>query len=318
VWRPSNATLYVYGIWEYEQWGQAGDIPVPGYKVPIVPRIAYSRGSGGSHARFWDTSTGGDFAYKGYSYEKPGGIFGSYDANAAETALTQMSSYGATVVRVILRSAGGGGLAGTCVGTACLNGNRLSAAYLDNMADFVRRAASHGMHVSFTYDWPPDTYNVYANGVVDGKPTDTLHATGSNSLYVTNSGLAKQTPFVTDLINEMYHRGPDLLQQGIVSWGLQTEAHFLLDYRDPNNPNYPFSASSGTITTADGVTYDMSKPETASNARMPTGCIGRPRWRARSTTPTRWRSSAWMWPRTSAFRAWRSPPRPIPTRTTGT
>lgn len=235
----------------------AGD-PPDAAPTSGVHRIAVRKGvQGVSNAEFYDVVTGQAFSPKGYNYEMEGGLFNNYDAAASDRALGEMAAYGATLVRVVIRSQGGG-ITGSCTGTACLNGNRLDPGYLDDVADFIRRAADHGLHVTISYDWSPPTYDVFGANVREGAPGDTVGLSGATSLYLGNSGPAKQGPFLIDVSAELKARDPALLDY-IFSWSLQNEPY--INVHDLPFGNVDQQGNTwGLITTADGVRYDMSKP----------------------------------------------------------
>jgi hypothetical protein len=79
VWRPSNGTWYLEGQWSGTQWGQAGDVPVPGnYDADAADEMAVFRPSNGT----WYVN--GEWAGTPWGQAGDIPVPGNYDADAAD------------------------------------------------------------------------------------------------------------------------------------------------------------------------------------------------------------------------------------------
>jgi hypothetical protein len=222
-------------------WAASGLAALPAHRIGIRP----GNGSG----EFYDRTTGETFIPRGANYirlanqvvDASGAIsynhstfdVGGYDAETAETVLTQMQAMGFNTVRVFLN-------------VCCLDGlndgqGGLSAPYLANFADFLVRAKSHNLLVIVTKLWLPQG--------VGWKPPDTPQFVSVN-LRLTPAGVAAQVRFWTEFIQQVSALTP---MDGVFGYEYQNEPYFYSDQP-------PLSLTSGTVTTANGGTYDMSDP----------------------------------------------------------
>lgn len=177
---------------------------------------------------------------------------GRYDAEQADAALAEMQRVGYNVVRVFLdpgseqhrqlgeRHGLGKGPDDTSVGTP---------AYLDNVADFVRMAAGHKIYVLPILDYYPQ--NAHYWGVRGHYDAVKLNVGGENTLWFVEGEIRAKEEYFTTFVSEMRKRlGPHLMST-FLALQAQNEAFYQGDAR-------PFSAKSGTITPANGVTYDLA------------------------------------------------------------
>ena len=158
---------------------------------------------------------------------------GRYDAGRAETALSRMHADGYNSVRVFtdwLAIAG--------------KESRLSQAYLRNMADFIRRAQSHSIHVMVVGDEIPAGYRLaYQSG-------DQL-VSWENLIFLTPGGVEAGRHYWRDLVTGLNAvRAPT---DQVWAFELYNEAFYFID-RPPLNLN------SGVVATGNGHAYDMSSP----------------------------------------------------------
>ena len=128
-----------------------------------------------------------------------------------------------------------------CLGDEATGGLRL--AYLENVADFVRRAKAHGFQVMLTIDALPAgttwSARVYSSTAYDG----------FQEWFLPAESVAAFRDYFTILIEALLDAG--MPADGVFAYSLINEA-----FMDGEKP--PFSLRSGTRTTANGRTYDLS------------------------------------------------------------
>jgi hypothetical protein len=210
---------------------------------------------------FYDRFTGAPFTPRGSNYirlDSAAKIYGGktfyhstfnvglYDAARAEAALTRMQSLGFNTVRIFVQGGTAGSIAGSPSG--------LSAEYVANFVDFLRRAKTHNIVVLLCgSDYLPDS-----------PPYSAILATENGPLFqdqnlelLSKAGLAAAQQFWVDFIQLLSSQHAAL--DDILGFELMNEYSF------PSNLP-PFSLSSGSITTGNGRTYDISDP--AARQRM--------------------------------------------------
>ena len=227
--------------------------PPPPDPPAVITRRIGVRTAGGI-GEFYDRTTDRTFVPRGANYVRlawqtePGDtpVFyhstfnsGLYEPSRAEAALERMQADGFNVVRVFLN--------GSCeagIGQAPLG---LSPAYLDNFADFLRRAAAHQVWVMPTTDAVPGF----------GEFGDSLNAyccspfADYNVHYLTRGGVNASALFWHDFVQGLLARRARV--DAIFAYELRNELYF-----DSNAP--PFSLASGTVVGANGHSYDMADP----------------------------------------------------------
>ena len=163
-----------------------------------------------------------------------------YDPVAAEKALRAMQADGYTAVRVWISTCCGGGISDPA-------SNGLSAGYLDNLVDFLERARAHRLQVMPTLDWLPAVprYDELVGTTCGGS------FGVANCHFMAAGGLAANERFFRDLIGALKARGARL--DAVWAWQIRNELSF-----DSDQP--PLTLSSGLVTAANGVTYDMAVP----------------------------------------------------------
>jgi len=184
---------------------------------------------------FYDRLTGERFVPRGANLIRLGTYHvtfnpGTYDRDDLDAQLARMASGGYNVVRVF-HDHGSGGLGGDA-GTL--------SAYMDNVAEFLRAAKAHGLYVIFAQDWLPDRRYGY-----DQDPG----IEGINSLYLSRGGVAANARFFGDFVDDLIARGAPL--DAVWAYELRNELYFEAEAA-------PFNATSGQVTTANGVTYDLA------------------------------------------------------------
>ncbi len=159
---------------------------------------------------------------------------------AAFADLEAIAALGFNTVRV-WRNACWGGVGG-CIGDVS---GGLSAPYLDNIVEFMRRAKDLGLVLIFTDDEVPE----------DGGYSQTMRRgccetfSGYNTSFLTEVGIAAERAYLQDFILGLIERGAPL--DAILAYQLRNEAFY-----ETNLP--PFSRSEGAVTAANGTTYDMA------------------------------------------------------------
>ncbi len=205
------------------------------------------------HAEFFDRATNKKFVPRGNNYIRLApqrNLDGSeilyhstfsvdgYDTTRIEQALQKMKRRRYNVVRVFLSYLQDGGIGGS--------GDQLSQRYMKNVTDFLRRAKSNGIFVMFTIDWIPIQKR---EGSVERLWCLDFQCTNANIL--TPEGLSANQVFFMQFVQELrYYKAPI---DYIFAYELRNELTF-----DPQLP--PLSLAFGAVKTANGKTYDMSKP----------------------------------------------------------
>jgi hypothetical protein len=202
-------------------------------------------------AEFFDRTTGNPFVPRGNNYIRlaaqtfPDGSvqvshstfnIGLYDGVGLDSALNQMQTSGYNIVRVFLNGCCHDNTIGDPAGG-------LSSAYLANLADFLKRAKQHGIWVIVEADWVP------AFGGYTANYAGCTNFSNFNTLNLCAGGVQAVTIFFHDIVQGLINASAPL--DAIFAYELRNEYYY-----DSNSP--PLSWTSGTVTTADGQTYDMS------------------------------------------------------------
>jgi hypothetical protein len=166
---------------------------------------------------------------------------GLYDSARAEQALRRMHADGYNVVRVFMN----GNCVPGCIGDPA---GGLSEAYIANVVDFLRLAKANGVFVILTTDAEPATRHY-----IDLLDTTWSAAFGgANTNYLRGGGILVGQAFWQDLIEAL--RAQDAPFEAIFAYALRNELFF------ETNAG-PLSLTAGTVSTADGMTYDMASAE---------------------------------------------------------
>lgn len=177
---------------------------------------------------------------------------GRYDAARADRALRAMRRDGYNVVRVFLDPGNEqhrllGEPHGLGLGPD--DTSRGTPAYLDNVADFVRKAATHRIYVLPILDYYPQ--NAHYWGVRGHYDAIKLNISGENALWMVEGEIRAKQEFFTNFVADLRRRVGPRLMSAFLALQAQNEAFYTGDAR-------PFSAKSGTVTPANGVTYDLA------------------------------------------------------------
>jgi hypothetical protein len=164
---------------------------------------------------------------------------GEYDATRAEAALARMAASGYNAVRVFLNN--------TCAQgcSANMRTGETSSAYVANVVDFLRRARNHGIVVMLTAEWLPGgaAYEAIGAGIRRDWFDDL------NIVFLSPQGVQMSVLFWQGLIRELIRQRAPL--DAVFAYSLWNEAVVDASFA-------PFTLSSGTVTTANGQTYDMA------------------------------------------------------------
>jgi len=240
----------------------------------------------------YDLSNGTTFVARGSNYELlgvPAGEsatqdvtfnVGTYSAAAANAALAEMDLYGYNTVRVFLN--------GRCA-TGCLGepaaADDLSTSYVANVVDFLGKARTRGIQVILVGEGVPAGTS-YADQVSSGASADFA---GENLHYLTAGGVNGNAAFWTALVQRL--TAQPVLRETILAYELRREANFRSDQA-------PLSLSSGTVTPANGQTYDLAVPAER-QALMDDGLVhwaDTVRAAIRAVDPTALVSLGFLWP----------------------
>lgn len=216
-----------------------------------LPRIAV-RASGG-RAAFARGSDPRPFPVKGFNYIRlRGGDHATFDADTestkahydpdrAEAMLRVLESSGCNAVRVFVigRNKGNPGIAGNPETTKGVYGP-----YMDNVIDFLRRAARHGVYVFPTFgDGELPLSRHYRDMLKPG------HGWGNGVLF-TKEGIEAKKAYVTDFLRAVQEKEPGLLS-ALLGVQCQNELHVACD-------RWPFTVREGKLAMPNGKSYDMA------------------------------------------------------------
>ena len=217
-------------------------------QVLVAHRIAVRPGA--SFAEFFDRTTSASFTPRGNNYIRLATLtdqngsphlahstfaVGLYDQTRAENALATMQTNGYNTVRVFLE--------GCCQNTIGDPAGGLSSAYIANVVDFLQRAHTHGIFVLITSSWLP-VFGGY------GPNCPQYPAFNDVNLFKLCPGAVPDSvKFWNDFVKALISRGAPM--DAIFAYELDNEYYY-------NSSATPLSSTSGTITTANGQTYDMS------------------------------------------------------------
>lgn len=163
---------------------------------------------------------------------------GQYNGPQVDAILGTMAADGYNIVRIFLAPG-----CTACLGNIAAPG--LNPAYVADLVDFLQRAKSHNLEVIITTDDPPD-----AGGYLTPLNNEDPSKFGGNNLrYLSVGGVQSDQAFWHDLV------------QGLIAANAPTDIVFSYELRnefsfDANQP--PLSLAAGSITTANGQSYDMS------------------------------------------------------------
>ena len=258
--------LFTIGFVVAAACGPATSTPQVGSESPIATAAAATPSQSpapGEHrigvrlvdgvGEFYDRKTGERFVPRGANYirlatQLQGGTStfyhstfntDAYEPDRAAAVLADLHALGYNVARVFLNPCCTTGLGDPSGG--------LSTAYLDNIVDFLGKAASNEIYVMFATDAAPG--GKYQELRDAGWSADFA---GTNFDLLLPSGVQANLVFFRDFAQALIDRGAPL--EAILAYGLRNELFF-----ESNLP--PLSLTSGVVRSANGNSYDMASPE---------------------------------------------------------
>ena len=163
-----------------------------------------------------------------------------YDDATVSSNLAEIAAAGFNTVRVFIDSGvGTNGVVLTAMDT------ELSPGYMQSLAGFLEQAHAHGIYVVITFNVFPATVRYYALG-------DTVaNVEGLNIAYLNPGYIAAKRLYMRDFIQALDQLASDRVADTVFAFDPQNEATHYID-------NPPFVLSSGTVTPANGVTYNLA------------------------------------------------------------
>ena len=231
-----------------------------------LPRIGVRAAS--PVGQFYDRRTGLEVRPAGNNHlrEETSGALtthavGVYDPVALEATFARMHADGYDTVRTLLWQ---GDTNEQCPGTypcgvagppASLT---LYRPALANFVDYVRRARNHGLRVQVVLGhWPMNTrFDAFMHAVpgvqctIKADPNDPFCV---NLKYLSADAIEGKRQYVSEVVRAVAGVEQGGLLSTILAWEIENEVHV-------NLGKEPFSLTSGTVTTADGATYDLAQP----------------------------------------------------------
>lgn len=171
-----------------------------------------------------------------------------YDPIKAEAMISNLAKNNGNVIRVFLigRTATNPGISGDPaydINDENYYYEGLYVPYMENVVHFLRTAQKYGVYVMLTLGDADVPSNAYYMNIQGGA---TL---ARNYMYFDTRGLTARKTYAKNVISYFTEKAPDCVS-GIFSIELQNE---FAVYGD----QWPFNLTSGTVTTANGKTYDM-------------------------------------------------------------
>jgi len=198
---------------------------------------------------FFDRATGARFVPRGGNYLRAGRsadgaivdrIFADYNGGQVESDLREMKRLGYTAVRVALENC-----REDCIGDPA---GGLRSEYLANLADFLRRAKGAGLPVLIqTNDLPEEGGYVPRVEATCCTPFDGY----LNSQYFSPIGLGVYSEYLTTALQGLRAAGAPL--DAILAYEVRGELFVTTN-------TAPLSLRTGSVTTANGLTYDLADP----------------------------------------------------------
>jgi hypothetical protein len=204
---------------------------------PFVPR-------GANYVRLAQSSSGHVY----HSTFEPG----QYSGAAAQSALDGLKSAGYNVVRVFIDH-GEFTSPSHGISTSVESTTPIKAAYMANVADFVKRAHDAAIYTIPVLDGIPANTYYYK---IAGSPQGNIQ--GNNVLYLDPRYVEAKELYVKEFITALRNAQPKAAGAVLA---YQTDNEIFFDASQP-----PFSTMTGELKSLDGLIYDMSKPASRQQA----------------------------------------------------
>jgi len=204
-----------------------------------IQRIGIKNGA------FVNLVTGDKFTPKGFNYARLHkgwhSTFGrkTYEPERIEKMLRDLHTNGFNIVRVFVDPQSENGIVDS------EKAEKLSSVYMNNVCDFLNRAAKNNVYVVFTFPMMPISKQY--SDLFDKKRPDII---GINQVYLTRGAIKAKAKYISDFVKWIKNQNPELLPI-VFSYELCNEAAMVVD-------KPPFSLKKGFIIPANGKKYDLS------------------------------------------------------------
>lgn len=210
-----------------------------------------------NNSGLYNSTTGKPFVPRGANYirlaQSPEGIVyhstfepGQYNLKAVQAFLNQMKHDGYNTVRVFI-DPGNFVKVSHGISEGISSQNPIRAPYMDNVASFVKEAATRGIYVIPSMDRIPANNYYYK---IAGHVAPNID--GNNTLYLDKGYIAAKAEYMKQFSSALLARIGTQNQNAILAYSSDNEVFF-------DTSKAPYNKMSGTVTPANGVTYDMSK-----------------------------------------------------------
>ena len=200
---------------------------------------------------FYNTASGETFVPRGVNYigwhSTSAGIRNRvfdtvlFDAAAVRADFHHLAAAGYNTVRLFFDSCNTGP---SCIGR--VNGTGLNADFIANIAEVIQIAADEGVYLLLTSNDLPDEGGYWD---VSNQGMSAQFAGYRNAHYLTESGVASAEHYWRDFMTALMALDPPT--EAILGWSILNEQWFF-------KQQPPLSLNSGSVTTANGETYDLS------------------------------------------------------------
>lgn len=177
---------------------------------------------------------------------------GQYTAANAQAVLNGIKNSGYNTVRIFI-DPGEFTTPSHGISTGINSQVPIKPEYMANVVDFIKQAGSRGIYTIPIIDGIPANTFYYQTA---GSPTGNIQ--GNNVLYLDPRYVQAKEIYVKQFISSLL-AGLGTGRSSILAYATDNEVFF-----ETNHP--PFSTMAGSLTSLDGVTYDMSKPATRQQA----------------------------------------------------
>ncbi len=204
-----------------------------------IQRIGIKNGT------FVNSVTGEKFTPKGFNYARLHkgwhSTFGrkTYEPERIEKMLRDLHTNGFNIVRVFVDQLAENGIVDS------EKAEKLSSVYMNNVCDFLKRAAKNHVYVVFTFPMMPISKQY--SDLFDKIRPDIV---GINQVYLTRGAIKAKAKYISDFVQWIKNKNPELLPI-VFSYELCNEAAMVVD-------KPPFSLKKGFIIPANKKKYDLS------------------------------------------------------------
>jgi hypothetical protein len=197
------------------------------------------------NGEFVNSVTDEKFTPKGFNYARLHkewhSTFGrkTYEPERIEKMLRDLHTNGFNIVRVFVDQLAENGIVDS------EKAEKLSSVYMNNVCDFLNRAAKNNVYVVFTFPMMPISKQY--SDLFDKKRPDII---GINQVYLTRGAIKAKAKYMSDFVKWIKNQNPELLPI-VFSYELCNEAAMVVD-------KPPFSLKKGFIIPASGKKYNLS------------------------------------------------------------